>query len=258
MGRVAVNSKSEKGIVKKLVYQSRGPFVIVKDTGFSSYLVIRYGKPNSAVQKFLAEDLYLLPKQILPIEHVDTPDMRYLSSNFAPLQHPFGKTFDIETYNTAWYDDVPPSHAPVFIRDSSFPDLLLRTTKPLSQAYKQPPSQNEAINVETNKNDVSNDYSDSDLVYEPVTPSEEITPITTEDSFKAATTNHNTLHDNICESKDKILFVRFTPSHTMRSRWYLVQVDLDQSDDTDSGSYYCTVFQRHPKDDGLPDNNARW
>lgn len=146
MGRIAVQSKSETGTVQKLVYQIRGPFVIVGDTGHSSYLVQRYGNPNSALQKFMTEDLYLLPPQILPCEHMDTPDMRYLNADFAPLQHPFGKVFDIEAYNNAWFDDKPPSRPPEFIRDSSIPDILIHSAKPLSSVY---PSSSETTTTDT-------------------------------------------------------------------------------------------------------------
>ena len=39
----------------------------------------------------------------------DTPDLRYLNINFAPLHNPFVKGFEIESYNTRWFDDDPDS-----------------------------------------------------------------------------------------------------------------------------------------------------
>ena len=68
MAKVAVQSKKSAGRVAKLVYQSKGPFVVVETTGFSSYQVRRYGKPNSALRKFMTEDLYMLPPAIMPCE----------------------------------------------------------------------------------------------------------------------------------------------------------------------------------------------
>jgi hypothetical protein len=64
MGRVAVQSNKERGVSQKMVYQSRGPYVIEKVTGYDTYFVRKYGKPLSALQKFMASDLYLLPPQI--------------------------------------------------------------------------------------------------------------------------------------------------------------------------------------------------
>jgi len=75
MAKVDVQSKRSVGWIAKLVYQSKGPFVVVEDTGFSAYMVRRYGKPDSALRKFMTEDLYMLPLAILPCEHFDTPDM---------------------------------------------------------------------------------------------------------------------------------------------------------------------------------------
>ena len=50
--------------------------------------------------------IYLLPPLILPCDEVDTPDLRYLNTDFAPnLKHPFHRDFDIEAYNTKWFDD---------------------------------------------------------------------------------------------------------------------------------------------------------
>ena len=106
MARVAVQSDKSAQKVAKLVYKSKGPFVIVSDTGFGSYLCRKYGRPNGKTRKYLTEDLYLLPPQILPCDEIDTPDLRYLNSDFAPhLKHPFHNSFDIEAYNTKWFDD---------------------------------------------------------------------------------------------------------------------------------------------------------
>ena len=45
----------------------------------------------------------------------------------------------------------------------------------------------------------------------------------------------------------------------MRPRWYIVQVDLDKSEDGHaSGTHFCTFLQRHPNDKDRPDNLARW
>lgn len=109
MGRIAVQSNSSKGVVGKLVFQTRGPFVVLEKTQGSSYMVRQYGIDDGPKQKFQTEDLYLLPKEILPCEHLDLPDMKYMNFDYAPINHPFGKAFDIAGYNNAWYNDKPPS-----------------------------------------------------------------------------------------------------------------------------------------------------
>jgi len=86
MGRVAVMSKASTGKVSKLVYQSRGPFIIIKNTRHSTYIVKRFGNTGTTPTfKFMTEDLYLLPKQVLPCSQMDTTDMRYLNTDHAPI-----------------------------------------------------------------------------------------------------------------------------------------------------------------------------
>ena len=74
--------------------------MIVEDICHSSYLVRRYGNPNSSLCNYMTQDVYILPPTILPCEHLDTPDMRYLNSDFAPKHHPFVNALDVERYNT--------------------------------------------------------------------------------------------------------------------------------------------------------------
>lgn len=106
MARVAVQSDKSKQKVTKLIYKSTGPYVIAEDINLGSYMCRKYGRPNGALSKFMTEDLYLLPPQIMPCDEVDTPNLRYLNTDFAPnLKHPFSKSFDIEAYNTKWFDD---------------------------------------------------------------------------------------------------------------------------------------------------------
>mmetsp|Transcript_6135 Transcript_6135/g.7142 ORF Transcript_6135/g.7142 Transcript_6135/m.7142 type:complete len:88 (+) Transcript_6135:217-480(+) len=45
-----------------------------------------------------------------------------------------------------------------------------------------------------------------------------------------ATPDSTGLTQDIGVSSDRILFIQYTPSGTMRLRWYLVQVDLNQMD----------------------------
>lgn len=107
MVRSEVQSKKGKKIVVRLVYQTRGPYVIISKASLGTYNCRKYGNPESTVKKFRAEDLHLLPPAVYPCEQANTADLWYLNSDFAPLHHLFTKTFDIEAYNTRWFDTDP-------------------------------------------------------------------------------------------------------------------------------------------------------
>ena len=71
--------------------------------------------------------------------------------------------------------------------------------------------------------------------------------------------NNMSLYESIVASDDKLFFIKYTPAYEVRPRWFLVQVDLSQSDTQDnSTTYFCTFFQRHPKDKVFSDNFSRW
>ena len=104
MALVQVNSDKKAGKVGKLSIESRGPFRIMTDHSNGSYSVQPFDKPDSAIRKFLAQDIYALPPQILPCDPVDLPDLRYLNTDYAPVKHPFKASFDVESYNIMWFD----------------------------------------------------------------------------------------------------------------------------------------------------------
>ena len=95
----------------------------------------RYGKTHSALRKYMTHDLYILPPKISPYEHLDTPGMRYLNSDFTPNNHLFTMTLDIESCNTHWYDDKSPSRVPFFFRDSHMSSVSAAIARPLSEQY---------------------------------------------------------------------------------------------------------------------------
>ena len=89
MARVQVQSKAATGIVGKLFIQSRGPYKVIEDHNNGSYLVKSFDKLDATSGKFLAQDLYALPPQILPCDEVDLVDLRYLNIDFTSVAHPF-------------------------------------------------------------------------------------------------------------------------------------------------------------------------
>ena len=135
MAKVNVKIKRSISRVANLVYQSKWPFVVVKDAGFSAYIVRRYSKPNSALRKYMTEDLNIFPPAILPCEYLDTPDMQYLNSDLSRIKHIFDNTADIENYNISWFEDQPSSRAPTFTQDNVISSISSVCAKPLSDTY---------------------------------------------------------------------------------------------------------------------------
>jgi hypothetical protein len=85
------------------------------------------------------------------------------------------------------------------------------------------------------------------------------------DPYPAHPFDAATLHSAILSSADRLFFVSYRPEGTLRPRWYLIQVDLAQTTDSDSstsplgsGTYYCHFFGKHSSDTHLFDPDSRW
>jgi hypothetical protein len=69
---------------------------------------------------------------------------------------------------------------------------------------------------------------------------------------------------SITTSKDKLFFIKFTPGRTMRARWYLIQIDMQATTDTNpdfqtsNGKYWCVFLAKHPDDRSKSDEFSRW
>ena len=226
MARIIVNSNRSDGIVKKLVYQTRGPYTVIERVSLGTYDCRKYGKPDGTIKKFRTEDLYLPPPDIFPCESTDSTDLCYLNNDFAPLHHPFTKDFNIEAYNTRWFDEEPtlPSER-----------LLL----------KSPAIHNEDDNIlallpgsiQTEPIAITTDIIPVPIVnpspaestlsqFPPVIT--DIVEFTTDDESPIDSTPMSAaiLFKSISNSVDKLFFVCYTPAETLRPRWYLVQVNL--------------------------------
>lgn len=112
MALVHVTSKVANGVVGKVDIKARGPFCIIEDHYNGSYSMHPFNKSDSVIIKFMAQDLYILPPQILPCDDIDLPDFRYLNSDFAHIKHPLKDTFNIESYNSMWLDDTMQTRKP--------------------------------------------------------------------------------------------------------------------------------------------------
>ena len=231
---VQVQSKSETGVVKKLSYQARGPFQIVEDRGNNSFAVQRYKEPSSAIRKYKATELYLLPPALFPSDPLDTMDERYLNYEHAPVVSPLQKPLGIELLNDQWFD---PSQS------TSLIDLAPHT---INHDTDKPSNTHIPTLAELN-NDVNNSEN---------TPAIEI-------SKTSPRAEQDTLPISIAQSKDKLIFIRFTPDSTLRPRWYLIQIDMASTKEINpsyekDNIYYCSFLAKHPTDKNKSDEFGRW
>ena len=66
MVRTVIQNNKAKGIVQKLVYQTRGPYVVVSLSSQDTYKCYKYGKLQGVIKRIRTEDIYLLPPAIYP------------------------------------------------------------------------------------------------------------------------------------------------------------------------------------------------
>ena len=97
-----MKSRAETGLVRKLSYQTRDPFIITRDLGMNSFEVQRYGEVDSVKRKYKNTELYVIPSALFPSEILDTIDERYLDYKHAPVVYPILKPIRFELYNDKW------------------------------------------------------------------------------------------------------------------------------------------------------------
>ena len=125
MDGTAIQSDPYKHKAAKLSYSVRGPFQITRSTGFGSYFVRKFNKPDSPELKFMAYNLYPLPPSFKPFEPVDSTDTRYLNQMHAPLINSLKKALDIELYNDKCFNKPFQNSTPKLVYDHDtlkFPD----------------------------------------------------------------------------------------------------------------------------------------
>jgi hypothetical protein len=227
-----------------LSYQARGPFKIITDLGHQSFEVQKLDKPTSATRKYKSTDLYLLPPSLFPPEPLDTMDQRYLNYENAPIVSPLRKPLGIEMYNEVHFHPKPPSTTNLIDNlpsNSIDAEAFKPHNIPISQAPINP---NTTIPSTNNTNQ----------------PTQQATIEQLDTPPSMDTTS---LHDTIITSNDKLFFIKYTPSGTMRPRWYLVQIDLISTAELnpkwkETGQYFCVFLARHPTDKDKSDEFARW
>ena len=99
---IQVQYNATKGVVGKLSYRVKGPFVIIKDVGHNSFEVQRYDKLSSAKGKYKNSKLYLFPPALFPPAPLDTINQRYLDSEYTIIGNPLMGPLKFELYNDKW------------------------------------------------------------------------------------------------------------------------------------------------------------
>ena len=233
--RVTVQSKADLGTVAKLAYKAKGPFQITAVLGADSYEVQKYGDPTSAKRKYKGIDLFLLPPVIFPSEPLETTDYKYLNYDYIPLIDPLQKFLSVDMHNDTYFStngnnilrEGPFQESPVDVVASKWHNIL--------------PTVNE-MHIETN-----------------TTPP----PLEIKLPLPSADPNDNTLLQQIQQSLDKVLFIKFLPRGMMRPKWYAVQIDMQATEEANpnfahNNLYWCIFLMKHPQDKHKSDEFARW
>lgn len=230
---VQVQSNSSTGTVKKLSYQARGPFQIKEKLDGDSYLVQRYGDDDAATRKYKGSELYLLPPNIFPHKPIDSMNQRYLNFSHAPAVSPFKKSLKIEMYNNTYF----PSHSKYISNPS-----LDQPSSYIDQSSFTP---------HTNMPSATTLLDDST-----VTPPLIETSNIPEPTALPSQLDINTLSNSL-------FFIHYTPTDTMRRRWYLVQIDTESTIGVNpswesNAQFWCVFLARHPQDNAKSDEFSRW
>ena len=235
MARTAIQSNKRKEKVAKLCYAVRGPYQIIRTTGHGSYFVRKLHRPDAPELKFMAYDLYPLPPALKPCEPVDRNDTRYLNQSHEPIANPLKKAHHIELFNEKWFDTSLHTTIPSFRYNHR---SLKLSTEPVSPF----PSIIELHN-DTN-------------THPPLSFSEAV------DDTLSSPPSPLALHASL-KNTDCLFFIHYLPEDTIRSRWFLVQVNhietsILKMNPSTTGDYHVTFLSRHPNDKHLCDDVDYW
>ena len=70
--------------------------------------------------------------------------------------------------------------------------------------------------------------------------------------------NLSSTHQAILACADKLFFISYRGANTLRPRWYLVQIRLDDEEIPGSNQYFVDFFRKHPDDNKKKDDLARY
>lgn len=224
--KVQVNSNKETGTVAKLSFQRRGPFIVVEAAGRGAYIVrYMYGPQNGPTRKYRGEDLNLLPPALYPCAPIDCTDHRFMGIHHASVDNPFQHHLGIEGFNAHWFEPTVPNQLPPPITDHVADPFTLQ-------------------DADSNSDHEAFEYS-ADL-WKP-------------------TCDPQKLYSRIQDSDDKLFFIAYRNTGTLRPMWSLVQVDLPQTHQEEAecnpevdGRYYVHFLSNPVADKRCSDPASRW
>ena len=204
--------------------------------------------------------LYMLPPQIPPCDYIDLSNLRYLNTDFAPVKHPFKDNFNIERYNSMWLDNISRVFKPK-LKQICGKDIIhvtspakltaVENSTALVQVVALPspvivPRPNIIEEMDTNLHDniINASILISISIVEHLAPKYEI--------------NLSDTHQAILASVDKLFFISYREENTLRPRWYLVQIRLDDDETPGANQYFVNLFRKHFDDDKKKDDLARY
>lgn len=134
-----------------------------------------------------------------------------------------------------WFDQQPPSikHPLTTICSDSLPPKAVKDHAIATAIIPRPDTIDEMITENTDNNTL--DLPTVIAIEIPI-----ISPTETPD---------DPFHNHVIGSKDKLCFLAYEGANTLRPRWYLVQIMLDDNDsNTQSSLYHVAFFRCHPDD----------
>ena len=178
----------------------------------------------------MSEDLNILPPSLKLCEPVDSSDIHYLNQSHTPIVNPLKKALNIELHIEEWFSKPPATSPLPFLYDHATFSFPSETTSPFPTLVK--------LHEDTHTFALTPLLDDStDIDSSPPLPS--------------------SLHRIILRS-DGLILIQYTPEDTLKSRWFLVQINHDeilalQMKPETTGDYLVNFLSRH-----LCDNNTRW
>ena len=178
----------------------------------------------------MSEDLNILPPSLKLCETVDSSDIHYLNQSHTPIVNPLKKALNIELHIEEWFSKPPATSPLPFLYDHATFSFPSETTSPFPTLVKL--HEDTHTFALTPLLDASTDIDNSP-------------PLS------------SSLHRIILRS-DGLILIQYTPEDTLKSRWFLVQINHDeilalQMKPETTGDYLVNFLSRH-----LCDNNTRW
>ena len=251
---VQVQSDASKGQVGKLVYDFKGPYVVVNAPGHDSYDVRRLDQPDGAIRHLKGSSLLPMPPKLEPCYPIDSIDYRFLNQDRTPVLNPLKDSLGIDSYNYLWLESETP---PAPSSDDPQPAIpaVVSARNPFAPSIAE--LYNELLHP-----------SETQLM-----PSE--APIAEPHPKRRRHFRHDdpsiccedpaALFEAIQRSRDKLFFVSFVAEGTIHPKLYIVRADpllsarsIESSKYKSSGIYYCEFLASKQSDDKLPWNERRW